>query len=227
MGLLLYKSTEMFSATELIRKSKTIFNKIIDEEIEKAIIMRDGKPGFLLMDFAKYEEIMAEFEMLKNDISTDKQELIAKKNIEPIEVVPKKVIVSEMQVENRVIKSSQVVPPRPTKEEIIVPAISTDYTEENHIKEKTQDVILQEISEEEEIEKAIKSIHSMNFDDDMKVMAESKIKIKILQARQEREKIAKEQEVENKVDLKEELELQVQIKEENKKKERELKEFWD
>ncbi|MEA3553678.1 MAG: hypothetical protein U9R39_04635, partial [Campylobacterota bacterium] len=84
MGLLLYKSNEMFSSTELIRKSKTIFNKIIDEEIEKAIIMRDGKPGFLLMDFAKYEEIMAEFEELKaNSISQQKVD-------KPIENKPEK-----------------------------------------------------------------------------------------------------------------------------------------
>jgi hypothetical protein len=65
MALLLYKSKEMFSTTELIRKSKMIFDKIVDEEIEKAIIMRDGKPGFLLMDFEKYESIMAEYENIK------------------------------------------------------------------------------------------------------------------------------------------------------------------
>ncbi len=65
MSLLLYKSEEMYSSTELIRKSKTIFNKVLDQEIEKAIILRDGKPSFLLMEFAKYEKIMAEFEELK------------------------------------------------------------------------------------------------------------------------------------------------------------------
>jgi len=80
MGLLLYKSNEMFSSTELIRKSKTIFNKITNNEIEKAIIMRDGKPGFLLMDFAKYEEIMGEFEELKANIKLENKELKSSKN---------------------------------------------------------------------------------------------------------------------------------------------------
>jgi len=60
MGLLSYKSDEMYSSTELIRKSKMIFDKVLDKRIDKAIILRDGKPTFLLMEFKKYEKIMAE-----------------------------------------------------------------------------------------------------------------------------------------------------------------------
>ncbi|MGB3752073.1 MAG: hypothetical protein WA945_10960 [Arcobacteraceae bacterium] len=76
MGLLLYKSDEMYSSTELIRKSKMIFDKVLNKEIGKAIILRDGKPCFLLMDFKKYEKIMAEYEELKeyiNSIKNDKK----------------------------------------------------------------------------------------------------------------------------------------------------------
>jgi hypothetical protein len=38
MGHLLYSSSEMFSSTELIRKSKMIFDKLLSDEIQKAII---------------------------------------------------------------------------------------------------------------------------------------------------------------------------------------------
>jgi len=73
MGLLLYKSDEMYSSTELIRKSKMIFDKVLDKEIEKAIILRDGKPCFLLMEFQKYEKIMAEYEELKTYVNSLKE----------------------------------------------------------------------------------------------------------------------------------------------------------
>lgn len=64
MNLLQYTSKEMFSSTELIRKSKMVFDKLSDEEIEKAVILRDGKPSFILLDFDKYESIIEEYENL-------------------------------------------------------------------------------------------------------------------------------------------------------------------
>ena len=67
MGLLQYTSNEMFSSTELVRKSKNIFNKLNKNEIEKAIVLRDGKPGIILLDFNYYEQIMAEYLSLKAD----------------------------------------------------------------------------------------------------------------------------------------------------------------
>lgn len=91
MALLLYKSKEMFSTTELIRKSKMIFDKIVDNEIDKAIIMRDGKPGFLLMDFEKYESIMEEYENLKLEyekLTSSKNK--RKKESKDIKIKPKK-----------------------------------------------------------------------------------------------------------------------------------------
>jgi hypothetical protein len=66
----------MYSSTQLIRHSKSIFNKIIDNKIDKAIIFRDGKPSFILLDFEKYEKIMAKF-----DIKDEKKQ--PKKTIKP------------------------------------------------------------------------------------------------------------------------------------------------
>ena len=82
MGLLLYKSDEMYSSTELIRKSKMIFDKVLDKKIDKAIILRDGKPSFLLMEFKKYEKIMEEYEELKNYVES-------LKTINPSKIVKK------------------------------------------------------------------------------------------------------------------------------------------
>ena len=67
MGLLQYTSNEMFSSTELVRKSKNIFDKLNKNEIEKAIVLRDGKPGIILLDFNYYEQIMAEYLSLKGE----------------------------------------------------------------------------------------------------------------------------------------------------------------
>lgn len=65
MNPLQYTSEEMFSSTELIRKSKMVFDKLHKKEIEKAIILRDGKPSFMLLDFSEYEKIMTEYLSLK------------------------------------------------------------------------------------------------------------------------------------------------------------------
>jgi hypothetical protein len=83
MGLLQYTSNEMFSSTELVRKSKNIFDKLNKNEIEKAIILRDGKPGIILLDFNIYEQIMAEYLSLKNvnsDYSTQKIKVDKREN---------------------------------------------------------------------------------------------------------------------------------------------------
>ena len=75
MGLLQYTSNEMFSSTELVRKSKNIFDKLNKNDIEKAIVLRDGKPAVILLDFTYYEEIMKDYLILKEQNS---------KPIEPI-----------------------------------------------------------------------------------------------------------------------------------------------
>lgn len=82
MGLLQYTSDEMYSSTELVRKSKNIFDKLNKKEIEKAIILRDGKPGIILLDFNEYENIIKDYLELKNKIkSSPKQEKENQENL--------------------------------------------------------------------------------------------------------------------------------------------------
>ena len=99
MSLLQYTSKEMFSSTELVRKNKSIFDKLNKKEIEKAVILRDGKPSIMLLDFEEYERIIADYISLKEkspstqNISTQKKiveepkiEQIIKKPIEKSQV---------------------------------------------------------------------------------------------------------------------------------------------
>lgn len=72
MEPLQYTSKEMFSSTELIRKNKMIFDKLTKNEIDKAIILRDGKPSFMLLEFSKYEELMNEYLNLKKSTQNPK-----------------------------------------------------------------------------------------------------------------------------------------------------------
>lgn len=65
MSLLQYSSKEMFSATDLVRKNKFIFDKLNNKEIEKAVILRDGKPAAILLDFNEYEKIIEEYIKIK------------------------------------------------------------------------------------------------------------------------------------------------------------------
>jgi len=221
MGLLLYKSNEMYSSTELIRKSKMIFNKVLDKEIEKAIILRDGKPCFLLMEFQKYEKIMAEFEELKEYVNS-------------LEEIPQKQKIKgeENKVKNKNIthsKTDQIKTPplkKTTQNKSDIPI--QKITPEDQMKIEKKQIVQKEpiISEEQEIKEAYASIDAMNFNDEMKQEAQEKIKIRILQARQERAKVLADEE-QNKKDLKEELILQRQLKEVKMKKDRELQEFWD
>jgi hypothetical protein len=80
-SLLQYKSSEMIPTTQLIRKSKQVFDSIQNKDIDKAVILRDGKPSFMLIDFGKYEEIINYF--INNKISIDK-ELELLENIDTI-----------------------------------------------------------------------------------------------------------------------------------------------
>ena len=230
MGLLLYKSNEMFSATELIRKSKMIFDKVVNKEIEKAIILRDGKPSFLLMDFEKYENIMAEFEELKQQLQTPKEpkkkkkkdsKVVQKSVLEDVPiVVEEKEIILERKDTSEI--KEEITPQISSQEETIKDEEPTEVLEEN---EPVETPI--ELSEEEEVNNAFLTIEGMNFNDDMKKEAQEKIRIKILQARRERAELLALQEQELQKETEEELEIKQHIEEEKLKKERELKEFWD
>ena len=85
MNLLQYRSNEMFSSTELIRKSKMVFDKVSKKEIEKAVILRDGKPSFMLLDFYKYEELITEYLELKEK-SKQKNNTITNTELKNIKV---------------------------------------------------------------------------------------------------------------------------------------------
>jgi len=214
MGLLLYKSDEMYSSTDLIRKSKMIFDKVLDNKIDKAIILRDGKPSFLLMEFQKYEKIMAEFEELKNYVTSLEENGVSK----PSKKNKKNKSIKEQKSKEDTISTQSTEPISISPIQNITPEDKTKI--KNKIKREP------EISEEKEISDAIQSIEGMNFSDDMKKEAEEKIKMRILQAREERAKVLADEQ-QNKEDLKEELILQSQLKEEKLKKDRELREFWD
>ena len=98
MTHLLYASNEMFSSTQLVRQSKKIFDKLSTNEIEKAIILRDGKPNFMLLDFNEYEKIMKEYIDLKNN---QKEEVVKPKVIIEEPIVIKKE--EDIQIEQEVI----------------------------------------------------------------------------------------------------------------------------
>jgi len=222
MGLLLYKSNEMFSATQLIRQSKMIFDKIVNKEIDKAIILRDGKPGFLLMDFEKYEKIMADYEKLKAKVARQKKSKEQKIQISVPKTELKEDVynISKGDDEKKVIYEEPVIV---ESKGVLEEQNSVDISKDENIddEEKAPQTV------EEEIDEAMQSIDSMDFDDKMKDIAKQKIRNKILQARKEREKLLEEQKEQERDQLRKELELQAQIKEQKKKKEQELKEFWD
>jgi len=104
MTHLLYSSNEMFSSTQLVRQSKKIFDKLSSNEIEKAVILRDGKPNFMLLDFNTYESIMKEFIQLKED--QNKQKVITSENkiIQEEPVVIKKE--EDIQIEDKIIDNN-------------------------------------------------------------------------------------------------------------------------
>jgi len=104
MTHLLYSSNEMFSSTQLVRQSKKIFDKLSSNEIEKAVILRDGKPNFMLLDFNTYESIMKEFIQLKED--QNKQKVITNENkiVQEEPVVIKKE--EDIQIEDEIIDNN-------------------------------------------------------------------------------------------------------------------------
>lgn len=76
MSKIYYSSDEMFSSTDLIRKSKPIFDLLVAKSIEKAVILRDGKPSFILLDFFEYEKLMKDYISLKSQNSKSVSKLV-------------------------------------------------------------------------------------------------------------------------------------------------------
>ena len=144
------------------------------------------------------------------------------------------------------VRYKAVTPPRPEpvhheistviEDEVIEPLTEIIIDEENHDEEFIESKIeelpevieeVEEISEEEEIQTALDTIKSIDFDDGMRKIAEDKIKEKILQARALREIKAEEEKALIEQEEEEELELVNQIEEEKQQKQKELSEFWD
>jgi len=287
MGLLLYKSDEMFSQEELEKNSKVIFQKITDNEIDKAIILNDSKAKFLVMDFQKYEDIMAEYEILrdrynaeytektievKNDIEEQSEQIIPEKQedldimiddiIDEISEEIQDEIVEEEETTKEVIEQKEikkidpakVVPPRPEQkeepieepvkeEEVLtydeVTIVTKGIAEENNKNTETIKIdnnneeeeiqeepeIQEELTEEEEINQALETIKGIDFDDNMRAMAEAKIREKILKARKERlMNQAQQEETPEEIEQEEEIKQTVEV--ENQKKEKAISEFW-
>ena len=102
MGLLQYTSNEMFSSTELVRKSKNIFDKLNKNDIEKAIVLRDGKPAVILLDFTYYEEIMKDYLQLKEQSQKSNESI--KKEVQKLEL---KETIKEENIEKSFQKSKE------------------------------------------------------------------------------------------------------------------------
>eukprot|EP01155_Anaeramoeba_flamelloides_P017847 Anaeramoba_flamelloidesa568447_44.p2 GENE.a568447_44~~a568447_44.p2 ORF type:complete len:185 (+),score=34.13 a568447_44:143-697(+) len=148
MNPLLYSSNEMFSSTELIRKSKMIFDKLLKSEVEKAIILRDGKPGFMLLEFEKYEELMKEYMALKEQAQTNTSIEVEPKTEE--EVILKVADINEPQESLKIEKEHK----KPIVEVQNVEETSAEQFE--HIEE--------DISEDD-LKKALEEIEKLDFDD--------------------------------------------------------------
>ncbi|MCK5110679.1 MAG: hypothetical protein KAQ94_04085 [Arcobacteraceae bacterium] len=235
MNHLLYSSNEMYSSTELIRKSKTIFNKILSEEIDKAIILRDGKPSFMLLNFDKYEKIMAEYDILKaKDLSNNDTKINTKKvkknkkdkasknskkqaiEIQKTKIIeqvklPKDLEKKIIEVKNS-IKSAQVIPPTPIYEE----EVFKDEIEET-IMPSQEDIKDDEGIIENDVKEGLEVLKDLDFDDKFRKEVERKVRLK-----KEREfAVKKEEDAKEEKIIKDNENL---IKKEKQKTQ--LKEFW-
>jgi len=99
MSLLQYTSNEMFSSTELVRKNKNIFDKLNKKEIEKAVILRDGKPSIILMDFQEYERIIADYLKSKGKEPIVKEVVKVEPKKEEMIIKEEKIVSEEKKVE--------------------------------------------------------------------------------------------------------------------------------
>lgn len=143
MNPLLYSSNEMFSSTELIRKSKMIFDKLLSSEVEKAIILRDGKPGFMLLEFSKYEELMKEYMALKEQTANNDVE-------KPILKEDDTDVLADMLNEEIV-----------EEEEIVEPKITIEETPEEQFEHIEDDI------SEDDLQKALADIESLGLEEDV------------------------------------------------------------
>ncbi len=248
MSHLLYSSNEMYSSTELIRKSKTIFNKIISNEIDKAIILRDGKPSFMLLDFDKYEKIMAEYAILKANISTQEDTTLKTKSKKKIKKLKKEKVNNHIKIEPtgkeqtkvvakvEEIKEIEEIPSLHIKEEIepvkkveiksshIVPPTPI-YEEEIIESEESIDMLIEDENEEEVLKERTddavqKGIEVLdNLDFDDKFREEVEAKVRERKSREIVAQNIKDKKIQKEIEEEKEKEM-------SKNKKVQLKEFW-
>lgn len=167
MNPLLYSSSEMFSSTELIRKSKMIFDKLLSSEVEKAIILRDGKPGFMLLEFDKYEELMKEYLALKEQangtIIKEESTLELNESIQKEEMPEVKEEIKELETTE--IKEEDIQELKKDESSEEQPLHIVDDISEDDLKKALEDIEKMSFDEPKE-DKKPDSIEEFNFEDD-------------------------------------------------------------
>jgi len=206
MNYLRYSSDEMFSSTELIRKSKNIFDKLNKKQIEKAIILRDGKPGFMLLDFATYEKIMREFEKLSSKASKKSDDSYL--SLDDIEIETEETPIEETNIIE--VETAPIVVEKEIETKSIIDTNAIEITQE-------EDKQLSEITEIEDM-----SSDEINDEELLQALAEiEKINIPSVEDLNTQSKDTSE-------DLEIDLENLESVDElEEKKSSQPLKEFWD
>jgi len=157
MTHLLYASDEMFSSTQLVRKSKDIFDKLTSKKIKKAVILRDGKPNFMLLEFHEYEKIMKEYQELKTNNSSNIQTTIQQE-----EVIVKKVV--------------QEVKEDPIELKLDFTDILNDEFEVQEEQVRESEVLNDEEIAQAELAKALAQIDSLDLDPELKNEAKEKLR---------------------------------------------------
>lgn len=200
MNYLRYSSDEMFSSTELIRKSKSVFDKLNKNEIEKAVILRDGKPSFMLLDFETYERIMKDYEKLTSkDKNKSKEQYLSLDDIEISNTKKEKI---EAQIEPEILEVEEEFDDN--EEETQTNDEVTQIEDITNIEQMSSDEI-----NEEELLKALDEINNMNIPGNSE------------------ESIREEEEVSDNFEDDLKVALDEIDEEDSKEHEPPLKEFWD
>jgi hypothetical protein len=206
----------MFLVQDLKDKTDVILDNLSNNSIDKAILLEMGQPKFLLIDFQKYEKMFLDYQVLKkNQVGTTNsisQQQDNNKNEEIIAGEIKDIKKEHFKEELKSIES--IVTVENKVNDIYFPTAGVESSPDNDSDSNSQEeekveIDEYEISEEDEIKQALEKIKSINFDDNMRRIAESKIREKILKARKER--FAKKRELEMKeeatlIDTDEEIE---------------------
>lgn len=70
--MILDRADQAITATDLQRDAKAIFNKLQSGEQDRFVVMRNGKPEFVLMPVTTYESIVCELMELRSLTAADR-----------------------------------------------------------------------------------------------------------------------------------------------------------